>query len=264
VLDFSVHAAVVKTLRSSFRERCGSLTLFGRVSVIFLVCIVLCSSVEQYAHAGLRWDSIKTGTSKVISAPGKVARWGVGMTAGQLVAGVFDPTTERAAQQFKEAGNALVDHAAIRATELATTVNGMIADRITQADKMAQDRLEQTDQILQNRIEQFDDLTMRALQIQAATISASLERVDDILTKNVSRLERLSGDTLDRVESANLNISRYISTAQAAEEIKLEEIHRSLVAADKKIRAATQKHNGFLAELGLLPLPGGESPTNRE
>jgi type I restriction enzyme M protein len=41
----------------------------------------------------------------------------------------------------------------------------------------------------------------------------------------------------------NLNISRYISTAVAEEEI------------EKSIRSATEKHNGFLRELGLPELP---------
>lgn len=53
----------------------------------------------------------------------------------------------------------------------------------------------------------------------------------------------------------NLNISRYISTAEPEEEVDLAAVHAELVAAEEKIRAATAKHNAFLAELGLPPLP---------
>jgi type I restriction enzyme M protein len=53
----------------------------------------------------------------------------------------------------------------------------------------------------------------------------------------------------------NLNISRYISTATAEEEINLADTHKTLVEIEKTIHAATQKHNAFLKELGLPPLP---------
>lgn len=53
----------------------------------------------------------------------------------------------------------------------------------------------------------------------------------------------------------NLNISRYISTAQAEEEIKLDVVHTKLVELDAKIAEATKKHNAFLKELGLPLLP---------
>jgi type I restriction enzyme M protein len=53
----------------------------------------------------------------------------------------------------------------------------------------------------------------------------------------------------------NLNISRYVSTAGAEEEIDLASTHAELVAIDKSIQKATAKHNGFLKELGLPPLP---------
>ena len=53
----------------------------------------------------------------------------------------------------------------------------------------------------------------------------------------------------------NLNISRYISTAIEESEIDLRETHAELVALEKKIKNATAKHNKFLKELGLPPLP---------
>jgi len=53
----------------------------------------------------------------------------------------------------------------------------------------------------------------------------------------------------------NLNISRYISTAVGEAEIDLEETHQALLEIEKAIAAAKVKHNGFLEELGLKPLP---------
>lgn len=53
----------------------------------------------------------------------------------------------------------------------------------------------------------------------------------------------------------NLNISRYVSTAVADEEIDLTAVHTELVALEQKIKTATDKHNEFLKELGLPLLP---------
>jgi type I restriction enzyme M protein len=53
----------------------------------------------------------------------------------------------------------------------------------------------------------------------------------------------------------NLNISRYISTAVGEAEIDLAATHRELVEIEKAIAAAKDKHNAFLIELGLQPLP---------
>ncbi len=54
----------------------------------------------------------------------------------------------------------------------------------------------------------------------------------------------------------NLNISRYISTAVAEEEINLRDVHKELVRLDNEITKATKRHNAFLKELGLKELPG--------
>ena len=56
----------------------------------------------------------------------------------------------------------------------------------------------------------------------------------------------------------NLNISRYVSTAEPEPEIDLSATHKELVEIEKKIRESTAKHNAFLKELGLPPLPGPE------
>jgi type I restriction enzyme M protein len=53
----------------------------------------------------------------------------------------------------------------------------------------------------------------------------------------------------------NLNISRYVSTAEAEEEIDLKATHGELVKIEKEIQAARDRHNKFLKELGLPPLP---------
>lgn len=53
----------------------------------------------------------------------------------------------------------------------------------------------------------------------------------------------------------NLNISRYISTAVGEVEVDLAATHAELVEIEKAIAAAKQKHNAFLKELGLSPLP---------
>jgi len=53
----------------------------------------------------------------------------------------------------------------------------------------------------------------------------------------------------------NLNISRYISTAIADEEIDLTAIHAELTEIEGTIQTATAKHNAFLKELGLPLLP---------
>lgn len=53
----------------------------------------------------------------------------------------------------------------------------------------------------------------------------------------------------------NLNISRYISTAVAETEIDLAATQLQLVRIEEEIKAAKAKHNAFLKELGLNPLP---------
>ena len=53
----------------------------------------------------------------------------------------------------------------------------------------------------------------------------------------------------------NLNISRYISTAVGDAQIDLAATHLELVEIEKAIAAAKEKHNTFLTELGLRPLP---------
>jgi type I restriction enzyme M protein len=59
----------------------------------------------------------------------------------------------------------------------------------------------------------------------------------------------------DEKNSFNLNISRYVSTAEAEVEIDLAAVHASLLEIDKKVTAATKLHNEFLEQLRLPLLP---------
>ncbi len=63
---------------------------------------------------------------------------------------------------------------------------------------------------------------------------------------------------MDEIEGNdfNLNISRYVSTAKEEAAIDLSATHEELVEIEQKIRESTAKHNAFLKELGLSPLPG--------
>jgi type I restriction enzyme M protein len=53
----------------------------------------------------------------------------------------------------------------------------------------------------------------------------------------------------------NLNISRYVSTAEAEKEINLAMVYADLLAAEQKIAVAKERHNQYLAELKLPLLP---------
>jgi type I restriction enzyme M protein len=77
---------------------------------------------------------------------------------------------------------------------------------------------------------------------------------EDRYSKRVS-MERIAE------EGYNLNISRYISTAEPEPEIDLSATHEVLVKLDGQTREATAKHNAFLKELGLPPLPGTKPGT---
>ena len=86
------------------------------------------------------------------------------------------------------------------------------------------------------------------------------EHIDQIIDAYQYRKEaprysrRVSMEEIEK-NDFNLNISRYVSTAQAEEEIDLAAVHADLVAAENKIADAKALHNQYLAELGLPPLP---------
>ncbi len=73
--------------------------------------------------------------------------------------------------------------------------------------------------------------------------------------KEAERFSRRVGMPEIEENESNLNISRYISTAQQEEETDLAATHHELVEIEKAIQKATAKHNEFLKELGLPPLP---------
>jgi len=87
------------------------------------------------------------------------------------------------------------------------------------------------------------------------------EHIDKILStyqkrpKNVERYARRVEMKEIEANDFNLNISRYISTSEAEPEIDLAATHAALVGIEKELREATGKHNKFLKELGLPPLP---------
>lgn len=90
----------------------------------------------------------------------------------------------------------------------------------------------------------------------------SQKQIDKIIDTYQSRNEdeekrysrRVSMDEIEE-NDFNLNISRYVSTAVVERDIDLEATHEELVRLEKEIKAAKEKHNAFLKELGLPPLP---------
>ena len=95
------------------------------------------------------------------------------------------------------------------------------------------------------------------------------EDIDKILETYQFRKEeeryskRISMERIKQ-EGYNLNISRYISTAIAESEIDLAATHGILETIEGTIQKATIKHNHFLEELGLPPLPSPDPNSSRE
>lgn len=86
------------------------------------------------------------------------------------------------------------------------------------------------------------------------------EHIDKILDTYQNRREEKRYSrcvSMDEIEKNcyNLNISRYVSTAQAEEIIDIKQVNKDLVAIEKEIKKAKDKHNKFLKELGLPVLP---------
>ncbi len=77
--------------------------------------------------------------------------------------------------------------------------------------------------------------------------------------KPIERYARCVSMTEIEKEGYNLNISRYISTAIEEAEIDLAITHNKLVVIEQEIQTAARKHNEFLTQLGLHPLPLGDS-----
>lgn len=64
---------------------------------------------------------------------------------------------------------------------------------------------------------------------------------------------RVSMDEIEK-NGYNLNISRYVSTAEEDEIIDFNEVNRKLIEIQKKSAEAAKIHNAFLKELGLPPI----------
>lgn len=86
------------------------------------------------------------------------------------------------------------------------------------------------------------------------------EHIDKIVATYQQRPEaveryarRVSMEEIEK-NDYNLNISRYVSTAEPEEIIDLQDVHRQLMEIDKRAADAAARHNGFLGELGLPPV----------
>ena len=62
---------------------------------------------------------------------------------------------------------------------------------------------------------------------------------------------------MDEIENNdfNLNISRYVSTAEPEEPVDLAQVYTELTNLAGQISETTKNHNKFLKELGLPELP---------
>ncbi|MCY4039941.1 MAG: type I restriction-modification system subunit M [Gammaproteobacteria bacterium] len=85
-----------------------------------------------------------------------------------------------------------------------------------------------------------------------------IENIIDTYKQRPESVERYARRVdMDEIKANdyNLNISRYVSTAKPEVQIDLSATHKELVEIEKEIQASTAKHNTFLKELGLSPLP---------
>ncbi len=85
-----------------------------------------------------------------------------------------------------------------------------------------------------------------------------IKKIIDTYRERPERIERYARRVaMDEIEANefNLNITRYVSTAEAEVVIDMSATHQELVAIEEQIRESTTNHNKFLKELGLSPLP---------
>ncbi|MDY0201461.1 MAG: type I restriction-modification system subunit M [Bacteroidales bacterium] len=72
--------------------------------------------------------------------------------------------------------------------------------------------------------------------------------------ENVERYaRRVSMDEIEK-NGYNLNISRYVSTAEDEVQIDLKEVNNKLTSINETVKINTDKHNEYLKELGLKPI----------
>ena len=72
--------------------------------------------------------------------------------------------------------------------------------------------------------------------------------------ESIERYARRVGMEEIAANDFNLNISRYVSTAEPEVEVDLVSTHRELEEIERHVQASTAKHDEFLKELGLSPL----------
>lgn len=85
-----------------------------------------------------------------------------------------------------------------------------------------------------------------------------IQRIIDTYQERPRKIERYARRVdMGEIEANdfNLNISRYVSTAEPEPEIDLEKVHEQLTELEDAIAEAQNKHNQYLEELGLPPLP---------
>ncbi|SFV33343.1 type I restriction-modification system subunit M [Thermoflavifilum thermophilum] len=113
------------------------------------------------------------------------------------------------------------------------------------------------------KCKKFDDV----LFINAAEHFEKGKRQNTLLPEHIQKIidtykfrkeepryaRRVSMDEIEKNEY-NLNISRYVSTAEEEEIIDLKEVNKKLVELEKEITKARETHNTFLKELGLPPI----------
>jgi type I restriction enzyme M protein len=86
----------------------------------------------------------------------------------------------------------------------------------------------------------------------------NIQKIIDTYQQRPDRIERYARRVgMEEIEKNdfNLNISRYISTSVIEEEIDLTKTHADLVAIEQRIADSTKRHNAYLEELNLPPLP---------
>ncbi|MCP4113186.1 MAG: SAM-dependent DNA methyltransferase [Desulfobacteraceae bacterium] len=92
------------------------------------------------------------------------------------------------------------------------------------------------------------------------TFTQSMQHIDKIIDtyqyrKEEERYSRcVSMEEIEKNEY-NLNISRYVSTAEPEPIIDIGQVNKELAEIEKTITKAKNTHNKFLKELGLAVLP---------
>ena len=83
-----------------------------------------------------------------------------------------------------------------------------------------------------------------------------IEKIIDTYQKRTEEEQFARRVGMDEIEvnECNLNISRYVSTAEPEVAVDLSDTHKELVEIEKQIQKAKLNHNTFLEELGLSPL----------